>query len=132
MKKKVIYVVAALLGLFGLLTLFLSSSIILDLFNIREKEGNYVPFVVWANFICSLFYLVAAYGLLNLKKWTPVLLLSTAVILAIAFIGLKMHINAGGIYELKTVNALIFRTGVSLAFTIAAWYLIKKSKIVSA
>ena len=132
MNNKLTYLLAIILGLFALLTLFLSSSIILDLFNIREKEGNYVLFVVWANFVSSLLYLLALYGLLKAKNWTPGTIFATVIILTAAFIGLKIHINNGGIYELKTVNALLFRTGVSLAFTIASWFLIRKNKNVSA
>ena len=49
MKKIILYLVAAMLIAFGLLTLFLSSSVIFDLFDIRSKEGNYVLFVVWSN-----------------------------------------------------------------------------------
>ena len=60
---------AVLILLFALLTLFLSGSVIFDLFGIRAKEGNYVLLVVWANFISSLLYLVAAYGLVVQKKW---------------------------------------------------------------
>ncbi len=131
MKKKLIYALAVVLGLFALLTLFLSSSIILDLFNIRAKEGNYVPFVVWANFASSLLYLLAIYGLLKAKRWTALILLFTVIILGAAFIGLKIHISNGGIYELKTVNAMLFRIGVSLAFTIASWYLIKTHKTIT-
>jgi predicted RND superfamily exporter protein len=68
MKKIIPYLLAAILTGFGLLTLFLSSSVIFDLFGIRAKEGNYVLFVVWANFISSILYLFAAYGLLKSKN----------------------------------------------------------------
>lgn len=132
MNKKLTYLLAIFLGLFALLTLFLSSSIILDLFNIREKEGNFVLFVVWANFVSSLLYLLALYGLLKAKNWTPLVLFVTVIILIAAYVGLKIHISNGGIYELKTVNALLFRTGVSLAFTIASYFLIRKNENVSA
>jgi hypothetical protein len=43
MKKTLPYIIAILLAAFGLLTLFLSSSVIFDLFGIRAKEGNFVP-----------------------------------------------------------------------------------------
>ena len=42
MKKKLHYLIALLLATFGLLTMFLSASVIFDLFGIRAKEGNYV------------------------------------------------------------------------------------------
>jgi len=43
----------AVLLLFGGITLFLSASVLFDLFGMREKEGNYVQFVVLANFFAS-------------------------------------------------------------------------------
>lgn len=70
MKKIILYLVLALLAGFGLLTLFLSTSVIFDLFGIREKEGNYVLFIVWANFISSIIYLISVYGLLKSRTWT--------------------------------------------------------------
>jgi hypothetical protein len=60
MKRYIQYILATILAGFGLLTLFLSSSVIFDLFGIRAKEGNYVLFVVWSNFISSILYLFAA------------------------------------------------------------------------
>ena len=36
------YVLAVVLLLFGALTLFLSTSVIFDLFGVRAREGNYV------------------------------------------------------------------------------------------
>ena len=130
MKKIIFYTVVVVLSLFALLTLFLSTSIIFNLFNIREKEGNYVPFIVWANFICSILYLIAAYGLIKLKKWATSLLAVSAVILIAAFVGLKVHISNGGIYELKTVNAMMFRIALTILFAIASYFLIIKQKLI--
>ena len=68
MKKYVLYTSAVILTAFGLLTLFLSTSVIFDLFGIRAKEGNYVLFVVWSNFISSILYLFAAYGFVKIGR----------------------------------------------------------------
>ncbi len=69
--KKIINTVSAIvLAVFALLTLFLSSSVIFDWFGIRAKEGNYVPFIIWTNFICSILYLIAVYGFFKRTKWT--------------------------------------------------------------
>ena len=130
MKQKLRYILAVALGLFALLTLFLSSSVIFDLFDIREKEGNYVLFVVWANFISSMIYLIAVYGLVKAKKWTALVLLVSAIILSVAFISLKIHISNGGIYEVKTVKAMIFRIGLTLVFAVASYFLITKQKLI--
>ena len=129
MKQKILKITATVLLLFALLTLFLSSSVIFDLFGIREKEGNYVPLVVWANFISSILYLVAAYGLLKMKKWPVWLLVISAVILVAAFIGLKIHISEGGLYEAKTVNAMIFRIGLTILLAVASYFLFKNKQL---
>ena len=101
--KKVIHIISAIvLLLFAILTLFMSSSVIFDWFDIRVKEGNYVLFIVWANFICSLLYFLAAYGFIKGQKWTFSVLISALIILIISFIALQFYINSGGIYETKT------------------------------
>ena len=129
MEKVLPYVFATLVVGLGLLTLFLSTSVIFDLFGIRAKEGNYVLFVVWSNFISSLLYLVAAYGFIKGRKWTATLLGISTLILIAAFIGLKIHVSAGGIHEAKTISAMIFRITVTLVFTILAYFTITKRKI---
>ncbi len=124
MKKTFINSSAIVLAVFGLLTLFLSSSVIFNLFGVRAKEGNYVLFVVWANFLSSILYLFAAYGFIKTKRWTIHLLGISAILLIIAFIGLIIHINSGGIYETKTIGAMIFRITITLGFLILAYFTI--------
>ncbi len=127
MKNILKYITVAFLTGFGLLTLFLSTSILLDLFGVREKEGNYVLFVVWANFISGLIYLTAVYGFLKMKKWTTKLLASSFLILLITFIGFLFYINSGGIHETKTIGALVFRMALTLIFIISAYFVIIKN-----
>jgi hypothetical protein len=119
-------IAAIVLIAFALLTLFLSSSVIFDLFGIRAKEGNYVLLVVWANFISSILYLFAAYGFIKSKTWTFELLSTSTVILIIGFIGLYTHIFTGGLYEIKTIGAMLFRITLTLAFTVIAYLKFKK------
>ncbi len=102
------------LSLFGVVTVFLSGSVILDLFNIRSHEGNYVLFVVWANLSSGLLFLAAAFGFIKKKVWQTIPLVVSAVILMLALLGLIIHISAGGLYENKTVGAMIFRIAISL------------------
>ena len=128
MKKYIKYLPAILLFLFASLTFFLSSSVIFDLFNIRAKEGNYVMFVVVVNFISSLIYFAAVYGFIKEKKWTPYILIVAVLILVFTFIGLQFHIDAGGLYEEKTVKALIFRASVTAVFSFLAYYSTKNKK----
>jgi len=67
MKKYVLSTSAVILTAFGLLTLFLSTSVIFDLFGIRAKEGNYV--CLWFGQILSVaFYIfLQLMGLLKTK-----------------------------------------------------------------
>ncbi len=127
MKKYLPHLYVGILAGFGLLTLFLSTSVIFDLFGIRAKEGNYVLFVVWANFICSILYLIAAYGFIKNKKWTTFLLGISSLVLIITYIGLNIHANSGGIYETKTISAMIFRILITIVFTIFAYFAITKN-----
>ena len=104
MKKLVPYSSALFLAGFGVLTLFLSTSVILDLFDIRAREGNYVLFVVWSNFISSILYLFAAYGFIRNKKWTTVLLGISTIILITAFTlghSITLFLNS---FQLLSIN----------------------------
>ena len=69
----------------------------------------------------------SAFG--NGKKWTATLLGISTMILIAAFIGLKIHANSGGVYETKTIGAMIFRISVTLVFAIIAYFTITKKKL---
>ncbi len=128
MKRVLQYSAAIILAVFGLLTLYLSSSVIFNLFDVSTKEGNYVVFVVWANFVSSLLYLAAVWGFVKSKQWTVAPLGTSVILLSAAFLGLFFYINAGGIYEEKTIGAMIFRITLTLVFTILAFFSRKSSE----
>jgi hypothetical protein len=65
-------------------------------------------------------------GLLKAKNGQSTLLGISTIILIAAFIGLKIHANSGGIYETKTIGAMIFRIAVTLVFAIIAFFTINK------
>lgn len=115
--RKIINTVSAIiLAGFALITLFLSSSVIFDWFGIREKEGNYVLFIVWSNFISSILYLITSYGLIKNKKWTIQPIQYSFIILLITFLGLYFHVDNGGEFEIKTIYAMVFRITITLIF----------------
>lgn len=103
-------IVLTILILLGALTLLLSGSVIFDLFGIREMEGNYVEFVVWANLISSILYLIAAFKFIKTKKWKWGYLAVSFTILLVATIAFLIYVQNGGIHEAKTIKAIIFRT----------------------
>ena len=114
----IVIIVALLLAAFGVFTLYLSSAVLLDLFGVRAKEGNYVWFVVFANFISSFLYLITSYGLMTKKPWAIRPISGALIILLMAFIGLIIHIQFGGAYEQKTVYGMVFRTTLTIVFVL--------------
>ena len=122
--KKIILLIFLLL--FGGVTLFMSSSVLFDWFGIRAKEGNFVPLVVWVNWICGILYLITAFGILLNQIWTKIPLLISLGILILAYIGLFIHINNDGLYETKTIGAMAFRIGVTAIFLFITTKILKK------
>lgn len=111
---------------FGAITLFVSSSVLFDLFGIREKEGNFVPLIVWANWLCGFLYVAAAVGLSKAEKYSTYLLAGALIVLLAAFGYLLFHIAAGGLYETKTVAAMLFRIGVTGLFLFLSFRFLPK------
>ena len=129
MEKLKKYLPATIITAFGLLTLFLSTTVILDLVGMREKQGNYVLFVIWVNFFCGLLYVASGYGFVKAKKWTAYLLGLAIVALIITFFAFNNYVANGGIHKADTFGALKFRLGVTSLFTLIAYFTINKKSI---
>ena len=129
MKNIILKIAGSFLLLFGCVSIFMTISVIFNLFGIRKLEGSYVLFVVYANMICGVLYLLAGYGFFKQKEWTSLLLGISFLILLLALIGLVFHIYSGEIYEHKTVNAMIFRTVITLLLYYVSWRFISKKKL---
>ena len=111
MKKDKIfkYLIATILIAFALVTLFMSSAVLFDWFNMRASQGNYVPFIVKTNMTAGFLYLIAAYGFLASKRWAFWTMLSVTILLFYSFTLFYLHIHSGGLYENKTILAMIVR-----------------------
>jgi uncharacterized protein with PQ loop repeat len=123
MKKKRIIRGTTLTGLilFTTITLFLSTSILLDIFGIREQQGHYVPLVIWSNFLCGWLYTLTIIGLFGSKKCSIVPMALALFVLVGAFFGLYIHIMDGGLYEDRTIMALFFRITLTLFFALGTY-----------
>lgn len=119
---------ALALAVFGLITLFMSSSVLFDWFGIREMEGHYVLFVVMANWVCGLGYLASAVGLYQSRPWAFFVLCITLSILVITSVALFVYINRGGLYEQQTTKAMAFRIAVNSFFAVIAWKMVKRGQ----
>ena len=114
------------LFLFGLVTLFMSSAVLFDWLGIREKEGNFVPAVVWANWLCGFLYLIAAYAVFKNSLRAKIPLITAVFILIAAYLYLFIHISNDGLYETKTMGAMAFRVGITALFLFTTIKIFKK------
>lgn len=105
---------------FGLLTIKEGGTVLFGDEAARAAAGNYVPFVVWFNFVAGFAYVVAAAGLWLQQRWAVWLAAAIAAATALTFAAFGMHVYAGGAYELRTVIAMSLRTLVWVAIMIVA------------
>jgi len=99
---------------FGLMTLFSGGSVLFGGEPARAAAGNYVPFVVWFNFIAGAFYVAAGAGLWLRQRWAVVLAVFILVATLITFAFFGWHILSGGSYEFRTMAAMGLRSFIWL------------------
>lgn len=76
----------------------------------RAAAGNYVPFVLWFNFIAGFAYVLAGAGLWMQQRWAVWLAVAISAATALTFMAFGVHIYSGGVYEQRTVIAMSLRT----------------------
>ena len=109
-RKSILVIIATWVALlFGLLTIFAGGSVILDLFGMRAREGNYALFVVWASFISGILYVFASYGFFKSRTWTKTILKFGIYILIAAFVVLIVMKLEKEPYETAIIFKLLFR-----------------------
>lgn len=111
---------------FGLLTIKEGGKVIFGADAARIAAGNYVPFVVWFNFLAGFAYVTAGVGLWLQQRWALWLAAAIAVATALTFAALGVHIYAGEAYEQRTVFAMSLRTLVWLTITGVAAYALRR------
>ena len=106
---------------FGLLTLKEGGTILFGNEVARAAAGNYVPFVLWFNFLAGFAYVVAGAGLWLSQRWAVWLAIAIAIATFFAFAALGEHVDSGGAYERRTVVAMSLRTLVWVTIATIAW-----------
>lgn len=114
-------VVALLAIAFGMLTIKSGGQVVFGNVAARTAAGNFVPFVVWFNFLAGFVYIAAGIGLWLRRRSAVVLAAALAAGTALTFAAFGAHIANGGAYELRTVWALTLRLVVWNAITLFAW-----------
>ena len=86
----------------------------------RTAAGNIVPFVLWFNFVAGFAYVIAGYGLFIWKPWAAQLLAAIAVATIAVFIAFGLYVFLGGMFEARTVGAMIIRSAVWIVIAASA------------
>ncbi len=105
-----IWFVAGIAIIFGIITIKAGASVLFIGGQFRVDAGNYVPFVLWFNFLAGFVYLIAGVALWmqkSLAVWISVFLASSSLIIFAVF---GIHILRGGDFETRTIVAMSFRT----------------------
>jgi hypothetical protein len=116
-----VWIVTIIALVFGMLTIKSGGAVLFIDGPDRQAAGNYVPFVLWFNFLAGFAYLLAGVGLFMQKSWAPLLsiLIAAATIIVFALFGL--HILNDGAYETRTVLAMSLRTIVWVSIATFAY-----------
>ena len=111
---------------FGALTLKEGGGVLFGDVAARAAAGNYVPFVLWANFCAGFFYIAAGIGLWLHRVWAMWLALAILLATLLTYAAFGMHIATGGAFEMRTVIAMGIRSGVWLLIGAAAYRLLRR------
>ncbi len=108
-------VVAIAAILFGVMTIKEGGSVVLVDGLARAAAGQYVPLVVWFNFLAGFGYVATGVGLWRNERWAPRLALGIAAATLLVFAALGVYIAAGHAFEMRTVIAMTVRSVLWLA-----------------
>lgn len=106
--------------LFGLMTIKEGGAVLFGSEEARAAAGNYVPFVLWFNFLSGFAYVIAGIGLWMQQRWAVWLAVAIVVAIAVTFAAFGIHIYSGGAFEQRTVIAMNMRTLVWVAISFVA------------
>lgn len=111
--------------LFGVATVFSGGTALFGSPEARAAVGNAVPFVLWFNFLAGFAYIAAGVGLLLARRWAAPFSAFIATATLLVFGAFLVHVAAGGAFEMRTVFAMILRSGVWLVIAAIAWRMLR-------
>jgi len=113
--------VAAIVAIvFGVLTIASGGRTLFGGEAARAAVGEAVAFVLWFNFLAGFVYVLAGVGLWLWKRWAALVSAAIAAATLVVFAALGWHAAAGGAFEMRTVAAMILRSGIWIAIAIPA------------
>ncbi len=105
-------VIAIIAIFFGILTLKSGGEVLFFDGEGRAAAGNFVPFVLWSNFLLGFLYIISGIGLWLQKSWAVWLAVFITATTLVVFIAFSWYINNGGLFEARTMKAMILRSSV--------------------
>ena len=109
---------------FGLVTIKEGGAVLFGGDAARAATGDYVPFVLWFNFLAGFAYVIAGVGLWMRRRWAVKLAVGIAVSTLLVFAAFGMHVFLGGAYLQRTPVAMTLRSVVWIAIAaIGSWRL---------
>lgn len=116
-----VWTLSTIAVVFGLLTIREGGAVLFGSAAARAAAGNYVPFVVWFNFLAGFAYVLAGVGLFMQQRWAMWLAVAIAVSTAFTSAALGIVILSGGTFEQRTAFAMGLRTAVWISIASVAW-----------
>ena len=119
--RRALKIAAGVAILFGLLAVLSGGRALYGNEAARAAVGDAVTFALWVNFLAGFACVVAGLGLFlrhSPAVWVSIGILVTTFLAMLAF---ALHIARGGAYEMRTVGAMILRTGVWATIPFVAW-----------
>ncbi len=108
--------------LFGALTIVSGGKVLFGNLAAVQAAGDVVDFVLWFNFLSGPIYILAGVAILLGKNWAKPVSAVLAVSIVLVFAMFGWHISSGGAYEVRTLGAMILRSGF---WVIVAWVLFR-------
>ncbi len=106
------WLTALIAVLFGVMTIKSGGMVLFTEGEAHRAAGNYVPFVLWFNFIAGFAYIITGIGLWQRRHWAGRLAALIAAATVTVFIALGIYIMNDGAYEVRTVVAMTIRSSV--------------------
>jgi len=104
---------------FGALTLISGGTVLFGPDKAASAAGAVVQPVLWFNFLSGGFYILAGIGVVFGFRWGQILTTVLALCLLLLCGYFAFHVLTGNPYEMRTLGALVLRTGFWVGLAIA-------------
>ncbi len=98
--------------IFGLMTIFAGGQALFGSPQARASVGQYVPFVLWFNFLAGFAYVGCAVAIFKRMAWASRLAVTITIATLLVAAGFAWHVSAGGAFETRTAIALLLRLSI--------------------